>query len=148
MAIGGQLGLCVGVQRVVGGEGLAPVGADPGDHDVAGRLGGTRGLHGTDGGATVDGVGARGSSLAAGPGGPDDGVSALEGRGELGLSGLLDGQAQGRGPGGADVSRLSGIADEGDDLVPPGGEQFGQEERDFAVASDDDDAGHDDPFDD
>ena len=59
---------------MVGGH--LPVGGDEGDHDVAPhpRRGG--GLHRADGGRAVDGVGALRPALAAGPGGPDDGVGA------------------------------------------------------------------------
>ena len=139
MAVRGDLGDGVGAQRVVVGH-LA-VGGDEGDHDVASHPGRLGGLHGADRGGAVNGVGALGPALAAGPRRPDDGVGPGECLGELLGAGVLYGQDQGCGAGGGDVVGLGGIADDGDDLMAVGDEQRGGQEGDLAVAADDDDAG-------
>ena len=138
--VGGDLGNGVGAQRVVVGH-LA-VGADEGDHDVAPRPRRGGGLHRADGGRAVDGVGALRPALAAGPGGPDDGVGAGQRSRELLGASVLHGQHQGAGPGGGDVVGLRGVADDGDDLVAGGHEQRGGQEGDLAVTADNDDARH------
>ena len=115
--------------------------AQVGDHDVAGDPGLHGGVHGADRGVAVHRPGALGVA-AAGAGGPDDDVHALELVRELLGGQLLDIEDLGGGPGLLDVLDLVLAADPRGDLVARLDQQGSQPQRDLAVASDHDDAGH------
>ena len=108
-------------------------------HHIPPHARGERGIHRADRGIPIDGVGARGGS-ASGAGRPHDRVVPVEQRRQPGDVERLDIRDHGGRARRRDLVRVLGVADDARHVVAARDQQRGEQQRDLAVAADDEDA--------